>query len=74
MATRYDQKTKNEVVSFIKKYNKENGRGGQSAAVKKFSINPITIRSWMEKAGVALPGKKARKKKAPTSRKPRSYS
>ncbi|MEM7698829.1 MAG: hypothetical protein AAF236_10530 [Verrucomicrobiota bacterium] len=58
MATRYSQETKDEVVAFIEKYNEENGRGGQSAAASKYNLNPITIRSWMEKAGVATPRKK----------------
>ncbi|MCH1410196.1 MAG: hypothetical protein L7V87_14290 [Verrucomicrobiales bacterium] len=63
MAKRYDQKTKDGVVAFIQKYNDENGRGGQSAAAKKYKLNPITIRAWMEKAGVASPGKSSKKKK-----------
>ena len=63
MAKRYDQKTKDEVVAFIQKYNDENGRGGQSAAAKKYKLNPITVRSWMEKAGVATPGKSSKRKK-----------
>ena len=62
MVTRYDQKTKDEVVTFIVDYNAKNGRGGQSAAAKKWQLNPITIKSWMVKAGVATPGKTARKK------------
>lgn len=70
MAKRYDQKTKDEVVSFIKEYNDENGRGGQAAAAKKWDLNPITVKSWMEKAGVKSPGKTARKKKGKSGRKP----
>ncbi len=64
MATRYDQKTKDEVVSFIAKYNAEKGRGGQSAAVAKWNLNPVTVKSWMEKAGVDSPGRGGRKRKA----------
>lgn len=63
MAIRYDQKTKDEVVSFIQNYNEENGRGGQSAAAKKWKLNPITVKAWMEKAGVSSPGKSGKKKK-----------
>ena len=62
MATRYDQKTKDQVVAFIVDYNARNGRGGQSAAAKKWKLNPITVKAWMEKAGVASPGKAAKKK------------
>ncbi|MEM9281663.1 MAG: hypothetical protein AAGA96_07555 [Verrucomicrobiota bacterium] len=68
MATRYDQKTKDKVVAFITDYNNKNGRGGQSAAAKKWKINPITVKAWMEKAGVASPGKTS-KKKAGTKKK-----
>lgn len=63
MAIRYDQKTKDEVVAFITKYNEENGRGGQSAAAAKWKLNPITVKAWMEKAGVSSPGKSSKKKK-----------
>ncbi len=62
MAQRYTQKKKDAVVAFIQQHNEEKGRGGQTAAVKKFGINPITIRSWMDKAGVASPGKSGKKK------------
>jgi len=64
MAERYEQSKKDEVVAFIEQYNAEHGRGGQSAASKKFGINPITIKSWLEKAGVKTPGKRAKKKSA----------
>lgn len=62
MAKRYSQEEKDAVVEFVKEYNQSNGRGGQSAAKKKFDINPITIKSWLDKAGVKSPGKKGRKK------------
>lgn len=61
MAKRYDQKTKDEVVAFIKSFNDENGRGGQAAAAKKYKLNPITIKSWLQKAGVKTPGKTGKK-------------
>lgn len=64
MAKRYSQKQKDDVVAFIQKFNEENGRGGQAAAAKKWKLNPITLKSWMEKAGVSSPGKSARKKKS----------
>ena len=71
MAIRYEQKKIDEVVAFVAEFNKENGRGGQSAAVKKFGINPITIASWLKKAGVKTPGKK-KGKKGGTTTKPKS--
>jgi hypothetical protein len=64
MASRYDQKTKDEVIAFIQSYNEEKGRGGQSAAVKKWDLNPVTVKSWLSKAGVETPGRGGKKKKA----------
>lgn len=66
MAKRYDQKTKDEVVAFISEFNDENGRGGQAAAAKKYNLNPITIKSWLQKAGVKTPGKTGKKIKGGT--------
>jgi len=63
MAKQYDQKFKDEVVAFIVEYNKEKGRGGQSAAAKKWNLNPITVRNWLEKAGVPTAGKGSKKKR-----------
>ena len=62
MATRYDQKTKDEVIAFIQSYNEEKGRGGQSAAVKKWDLNPVTVKTWLSKAGVETPGRRGKKK------------
>ena len=59
---RYDDKKKAEVVAFVKKYNEENGRGGQTAAKEKYKISPISIANWLTKAGEELPGKGGRKK------------
>ena len=55
MAIRYEQNKKDEVVAFVQQFNEEKGRGGQSAAVKKWDLNPITVKSWLEKAGVVTP-------------------
>jgi len=63
MASKYDEKTKEEVVAFIRQYNQENGRGGQSAAVKKWDLNAVTVKSWLEKAGVETPGRGGKKKR-----------
>jgi len=63
MASKYDEKTKEEVVAFIRQYNQEHGRGGQSAAVKKWKLNAVTVKSWLEKAGVETPGRGGKKKR-----------
>ena len=59
---RYSDKQKADIVAFVKKYNEENGRGGQSAAKEKFKISPISIANWLTAAGEDLPGKGGRKK------------
>lgn len=68
MAGKYNQETKDEVIAYIQQYNEENGRGGQSAAVKKWNLNPVTVKSWLEKAGIATPGRGGRKKKGKPGR------
>ncbi len=44
---RYTTKEKAEIIAFVDKVNAEKGRGGQSAASKKFKISPLTISSWI---------------------------
>ena len=43
---RYTNKEKEEILDFVDSYNAEHGRGGQSAATKKFKLSPLTISSW----------------------------
>lgn len=50
--TRYTPEQKQEIVDFVTSYNESNGRGGQSAAVKKFKISAITVGAWLKGAGV----------------------
>jgi len=46
-AKRYTDAQKKEILDFIE----EKGRGGQTAAVKKFKVTAATIGSWKKKAG-----------------------
>ena len=48
---RYSDAQKKEVVDFVIEYNSANGRGGQSAAAKKFKITPLTISAWIKASG-----------------------
>jgi len=57
---RYTAEEKNDITGFVQKYNAENGRGGQSAASKKYGISQLTIASWLKSAG-APAGKRGRK-------------
>ena len=73
MAKRYTQEKKDSVVQFVRSYNEKNGRGGQSAAVAKWSLNPVTLKNWLDKAGVPTPGRRAPEsgavRRRPTSKK-----
>ena len=51
---RYTAKEKAEILAFVDKVNEEKGRGGQSAASKKFKISPLTISSWNRSRGGSL--------------------
>ena len=51
---RYSQSEKAEIIAFVEKVNAEKGRGGQSAASKKYKISPLTISSWI-RGGVGSP-------------------
>ncbi len=44
---RYTAKEKADIIAFVEKVNTEKGRGGQSAASKKYKISPLTISSWI---------------------------
>jgi len=49
---RYTDAEKKEIIAYVEKVNAEKGRGGQSAAAKKFGISQLTISSWL-KAGIS---------------------
>lgn len=59
---RYTDAKKKEVVDFVVNHNAANKSGGQSTAVNKFKISPITIASWLKAAGVSAPKVKAKVK------------
>lgn len=48
---RYSTKEKADIIAFVEKINTEKGRGGQSAASKKYKISPLTISSWVRSGG-----------------------
>ncbi len=59
---RYTPEEKAEILGFVEKHNAENGRGGQSAAAKKFGISQLSIASWLKSDGA--PASRGRGKKA----------
>lgn len=68
LGVRYTPEQKKEIVEFVQEYNEANGRGGQSAAVSKFKVTPITIGAWLKAAGVSK--KKGKPAKAAKAAKP----
>ena len=49
-AKRYTEDQKTDILAFIEKFNAENGRGGQTAAVKKYGVTPLTRAAWSKKS------------------------
>jgi len=47
---RYTLQEKAEVLDFVDRYNEEHGRGGQTAATKKYQLSPLSISSWRKQA------------------------
>ena len=48
---RYDASKKQEVIDFAIAHNMKKGRGGQSAAARKFGISILTVSSWLKGSG-----------------------
>jgi hypothetical protein len=43
---RYSIKERSEMLAYLESVNAERGRGGQTAAAKKFGISPLTLSKW----------------------------
>lgn len=54
---RYTADEKNKIIAFVESHNVANGRGGQSAAAKKFGVSQLTVSGWLKGAGVSGRGK-----------------
>lgn len=57
---RYTAEEKQQVIDFVNKHNEANGRGGATAASKKFGVSQLTVASWLKSIGgtsVRLPRK-----------------
>lgn len=50
---RYTAEEKSKIVSFVESHNAANGRGGQSAAAKKFGVSQLTVSGWLKGSGVS---------------------
>ena len=53
---RYSASEKAAILSMVEQVNAEKGRGGITAASKKFGVTPLTISAWMRNAGIATRG------------------
>jgi hypothetical protein len=51
-ARRYSLKEKEEILRYVETVNSKQGRGGQTAAVKKYGISALTISTWLRGNGV----------------------
>ncbi|MFM2198167.1 MAG: hypothetical protein RLZZ505_1599 [Verrucomicrobiota bacterium] len=56
---RYSAEEKSKIVSFVESHNAANGRGGQSAAAKKFGVSQLTVSGWLKGSGTAARSSKA---------------
>lgn len=50
---RYTEEEKANIIAQVEKVNASKGRGGQTAAAKKFGISMLTISNWMKKSPAA---------------------
>lgn len=48
---RYSAEEKQEIVDFVNNHNAANGRGGVTAAVKKFGASQLSIAAWVKSGG-----------------------
>lgn len=48
---RYTAEEKSKIIAFVESHNSANGRGGQSAAAKKFGVSQLTISGWLKGSG-----------------------
>lgn len=44
---RYSDEEKKRIVQFVNQVNTEKGRGGASAAGKKFGVSAVTLSTWL---------------------------
>lgn len=56
---RYTAEEKAKIVSFVESHNAANGRGGQSAAAKKFGVAQLTLATWLKGSGSSPRASKA---------------
>jgi transposase-like protein len=48
---RYSDQERLEIIGYVQEVNAQRGRGGLSAASKKFNVSPLSIGNWIRKGG-----------------------
>ena len=48
---RYSEGKRKRIIAFVDEVNSAKGRGGITAASKKFGVSPLSISNWIKKAG-----------------------
>jgi transposase-like protein len=64
---RYSDEQKKKVVEFVNEVNAKKGRGGVSAATRKFGVTALTISTWVKKSGGATTASKRGSRKSAAS-------
>lgn len=49
---RYSAEERAKILSVVHEVNASRGRGGVTAAAKKFGVSPLTISHWLRNAGI----------------------
>ena len=59
---RYTDAEKQKIIAFAEQVNAKKGRGGVTAAAKKYKVSPLSISNWIKgSGGAATPTKLAKK-------------
>lgn len=53
---RYTAEEKQQIVDFVNQHNAANGRGGATAASKKFGASQLSIAAWVKSSGSEVVG------------------
>lgn len=51
---RYTAEEKQQIVDFVNEHNAANGRGGATAASKKFGASQLSIAAWVKSSGTTV--------------------
>ncbi len=54
---RYSVDEKTKILTYVEEVNGQKGRGGVSAASKKFGVSQLTVSSWLRKSGSPSAGR-----------------